>query len=507
MLLPSYAFAQLTCDIAVSNDTTICNSGSFGIEVTGDLYDVRWSPALGLSDDDIPNPIATINNSITYIVTNKLVTTNILNNGDFDAGSTGFTNDYVVDCPNNKYGPDIGTWKEGAPNDGQYCVVPATSFAFALGGWQSCADHTGNGGNLMYVNGDITKDAKIWCQTVNVTPNTDYQFSTWITSVYDGNPAQLAFSINGNVLGSPFTAIKNTCQWSEFFEIWDSNINTSAQICIVNQNTVSNGNDFALDDITFQKVCIATDSVEITVNPGLTVNLGADKSICPGDSVVVTSGFPSTETHLWNSGSTDNGITIDKSGRYTVSVLGDDGCVGRDTININDIDTPFANLPDSFTACFAIDKAVELRAQDTAANYIWSTGEINQSILISKPGAYIIDLSNTISCASSDTIIVSELCNASYLYLPNTFTPNNDGKNDIFYALGENLFEFNLKIYNRWGEFLFESTQISQGWDGRYLNHDVASGVYVYSLKYKGISPINNKEETVTKIGHINLIR
>ena len=81
----------------MSNDTAICNTGSFGIEVTRDLYDVRWSLVSVLSDAEIPNPIATINNTITYIVTNKLETTNIFNSGDFDAGSTGFTNDYVVD--------------------------------------------------------------------------------------------------------------------------------------------------------------------------------------------------------------------------------------------------------------------------------------------------------------------------------------------------------------------------------------------------------------------------
>lgn len=506
-LISSIANAQLTCNIAASNDTAVCGGASFGVSVTGEIHELRWEPALGLSADDIPNPIVNINNSITYLVTNKRVTDNIITNGDFSNGSTGFDNDYVIDCPNTPYGPDVGTWMEGAPNDGQYCVVPPTSFAFALGGWKACSDHSGNGGNLMYVNGDITNNARIWCQTVPVDQNTDYQFSTWITSVYKGNPAKLAFSINGGLLGSPFTAEENTCNWDEFFEIWDSGINTSAEICIVNQNTVSNGNDFALDDITFQKVCIDKDSIEITVNPQPPINLGNDRDICPGDSVDIGTGYPNTNGHAWNTGSTNNSIKVGGSGEYQVQVIDNNGCIGYDTIVFNEIDTPFAHLPMDTTICFFLTKSFELRSQDEARIYDWSTGETAQSILISQPGTYVVEVINTANCSSSDTIQIEEECEATFLYTPNTFTPNDDSKNDEYFVKGENVYAFKIEIYNRWGQFLFESEDINSGWDGTYLGNQVATGVYVYKLMYTGVSSKTNKAQDIVKYGHINLLR
>lgn len=507
IFLSSITVAQTTCNISVSNDTSVCGGSSFGIAVTGELHDLRWSPPEGLSDVTIANPIVNIQNSTTYIVTNKHTTGNLITNGNFDAGSNGFTNDYVVDCPNTPYGPDIGTWMEGAPNDGQYCVAPSTSFAFALGGWQACSDHTGNNGNIMYVNGDITPSAKIWCQNVNVTPNTDYQFSTWITSVYNGNPAQLAFSINGSVLGSPFTAKQNTCEWTEFYEVWGSGINTTANICIVNQNTVSNGNDFALDDITFQKACIARDTVEITVNPEPKVDLGIDQSICPGDSVDINSGFPITNEHLWNTGASTNSISTDNPGTFHVQVKDDNGCIGGDTIVILEVDTPFAFLPMDTTICFYLTQNFELKARDQAVNYNWSTGSTEQAILIDRPGTYHVNLNNTSTCASSDTITIEESCDASFLFIPNAFTPNGDGTNEYFDVKGENVYVYKIDIYNRWGEFLFTSNNINIDWDGRYMNQDAPTGVYVYKVTFEGISPLTNKANSEIRFGHINLIR
>lgn len=507
ILLTTLAKGQLTCNISASNDTALCAGASFGLQVTGDLFDLRWEPSAGLNADDIPNPIGSINNSITYIVTNKFVTNNIITNGNFDDGSTGFNNDYVIDCPNSPYGPDIGTWKEGAPNDGQYCVIKPTNFSFALGGWKACSDHTGNGGNLMYVNGDITNNARIWCQTVTVDPNTDYQFSTWITSVYKGNPAKLAFSINGGVLGNPFTAQEETCNWSEFFEIWDSKLNTSAEICIVNQNTVSNGNDFALDDITFQKVCIDKDSINITVHPTPIIDLGIDQDICPGDSVELNSGHPKSHDHQWSTGEASNTIQVGKAGEIDLVLTDVNGCVGYDTVLFHPIDTPFAHLPADTTVCFYLTKALEIKSVDDARLYHWSTGESEKSILISEPGIYSVSLINTENCSSVDTVIIEEKCEATFLYTPNAFTPNGDGYNDTFYVKGENVYRFKIEIFNRWGEFLFETDNINTSWDGTYLGNEVSTGVYVYRLTYTGISPVNNKAQEIVKLGHINLIR
>ena len=77
------------------------------------------------------------------------------------------------------------------------------------------------------------------------------------------------------------------------------------------------------------------------------------------------------------------------------------------------------------------------------------------------------------------------------VYIPNAFTPNGDGINDTFGIKGEGSFEYNLAVFNRWGEKIFESQNPGQQWDGTYKNQPVQPGEYVYQLmaygkKYKG---------------------
>jgi gliding motility-associated-like protein len=88
------------------------------------------------------------------------------------------------------------------------------------------------------------------------------------------------------------------------------------------------------------------------------------------------------------------------------------------------------------------------------------------------------------------------------VYLPNVFSPNGDGKNDLFYARGENISQLNLKVYNRWGELVFESKDINAGWDGKYKGKECAEGVYFYVAE---VTFANG--ETAVKKGNVTLIR
>jgi gliding motility-associated-like protein len=94
------------------------------------------------------------------------------------------------------------------------------------------------------------------------------------------------------------------------------------------------------------------------------------------------------------------------------------------------------------------------------------------------------------------------------LYIPNSFTPNGDGLNDIFSAVGYNIVEFEMLIFNRWGEKIFQSDNINFGWNGSYLKGNapnqgdkVQEEVFVYKLKFIDISGLEHtKEGTVTVI-------
>ncbi|MBP6428238.1 MAG: gliding motility-associated C-terminal domain-containing protein, partial [Bacteroidia bacterium] len=100
-----------------------------------------------------------------------------------------------------------------------------------------------------------------------------------------------------------------------------------------------------------------------------------------------------------------------------------------------------------------------------------------------------------------DSLIVEEDCLSDILF-PNAFTPNEDGINEIFSGVGSEPENFKLRIFDRWGELIFESNSILNGWDGKYNGHSVHDGVYVY----QSIFTIAKNNE-IEKTGKVVLIR
>lgn len=263
--------------VAAGPDTILCAPGTVPLsaQITGASTSVQWTPATGVANPNTANTTVNATASATYTVTvRSLSPTNLIINGDFSQGNTGFTSDY-----------QLGTSGSLGPltQEGRYVVVNdagATHTQFA-----DCNDHTTGNGLMMVVNASgVTND--VWCQTITVNPNTDYDFSAWVTSVTSQNPARLQFSINGVLLGSPFNAISATCQWRQFMAQWNSGNTVSAEICIVNVNLTPAGNDFALDDISFREICVAADSTVVQVaqlNAAFTAPAAICQNAAPAD--------------------------------------------------------------------------------------------------------------------------------------------------------------------------------------------------------------------------------
>ena len=169
--------------------------------------------------------------------------TNLVQNGDFEAGNKDFSSGYdscnTANCliPESYYA--VGT--------------NANYFHYAFTG----TDHTTGSGNFMIVNGAGTPNTIIWTETISVLKGIDYNFSSWVSSMDESNPALLQFQINGVALGSVFNAPSSTNDWENFAVTWNSADTSSATITILNQNTSLGGNDFGLDDISFMEVCPA----------------------------------------------------------------------------------------------------------------------------------------------------------------------------------------------------------------------------------------------------------
>jgi gliding motility-associated-like protein len=144
--------------------------------------------------------------------------------------------------------------------------------------------------------------------------------------------------------------------------------------------------------------------------------------------------------------------------------------------------------------------------------YLWTPPDGLSSSTIQNPVAsplvnttYYVTITDPFGCTNVDTVfvVVEEVtCEEPEIYIPNAFTPNDDSSNDIMYVRGNTIKELDFKIFDRWGEKVFESNDPSRGWDGQYKGTLATPAVYVY---YVEAVCFNN--ERFFKKGNITLIR
>lgn len=205
--------------------------------------------------------------------------------------------------------------------------------------------------------------------------------------------------------------------------------------------------------------CADTASAIVTVNPLPVVALGNDQTICEGQSVTLDAGNTGA-SYLWSTSETSQTVSVSEAGIYWV-IITLNNCLAKDTIST--FDAPKVELHD---ASLCTTAPILLDAGNGASSYLWSTGSTSQSILVDEAGSYSV-VAIFGSCTSSDTAKISGDGTGGELFVPNTFTPNNDGINDIFLAKVTGIESFNMNIFDRWGNLIFTSDDLDIGWDGK----------------------------------------
>jgi len=247
-------------------------------------------------------------------------------------------------------------------------------------------------------------------------------------------------------------------------------------------------------------------SQTITFIPNPTVQISPISAICPGDSLKLTASG-ATSFH-WSTGSNSNSIYVHTAGSYSVTGT-NNGCINTTTATVSTI---------SLTASFSVSpnngsptlNVIITNNSIGATSYSWNLGNGGTSILqnpntsYQNPGTYTITLTATQgSCNEiySQTVTVNE--QVSSVLIPNIFTPNGDGINDVFTITGISISDFNCVIYDRWGLDMFESNQITNSWDGKNKNgNEVPTGIYYYIINAKGLDL-----KSYTYKGFVTLIR
>ncbi|MCW3124428.1 MAG: hypothetical protein JWO03_86 [Bacteroidetes bacterium] len=246
--------------------------------------------------------------------------------------------------------------------------------------------------------------------------------------------------------------------------------------------------------------------VSVSILSALQPHITASKpAICPGDSVILDATTASATAYLWSTSSTQPTITIHAPGTYQVTVTSN-GCTGTDTISIGTM-VPLGTfqLPDSVTLCDGDSVTLDATTLN-ATSYQWAGVTSNAPVVTVKAdGVYYVTVSNSCGSLTESSTITFHDCDCR-IVMPNAFTPNSDGINDFFeanFACEAKLFQ--MRIFDRWGEKVFETTDLYGKWDGKYKGVLQEPGVYVYVADFVGMD--HNGERTFKLKGSVTLIR
>ncbi|MEI6852196.1 MAG: gliding motility-associated C-terminal domain-containing protein, partial [Bacteroidota bacterium] len=223
-------------------------------------------------------------------------------------------------------------------------------------------------------------------------------------------------------------------------------------------------------------VCTAVDTILVSFSLPPNINLGNDTILCPGNNLNLDAGNPGAY-YNWSTGANTQSISVNQSGTYWL-VVSIGNCFVSDTINVTVV--PQLNLGGVISLCDNPEIVLSVPSNDTS--FVWSTGSTDTTITITEPGSYWLSVERD-NCILSDTLSV--VGSVGYFYIPNAFTPNGDGLNDLYGPVCEGIPEYHFMIFSSWGELIFETNDVTQWWDGRYKGKIVKVGVYTWVLDYK----------------------
>jgi len=269
--------------------------------------------------------------------------------------------------------------------------------------------------------------------------------------------------------------------------------------------------------------CTVTQSVNITQPAGMTISTSTTPTACGvtnGIASVTSSGGALPYTYIWLTNPVQTSPTASNlaSGSYTVIVSDANGCTQSQSASVSGGTSPTANFNFNPDVVSLLDPVAAFTDGSTGNPTVWlwnfgDTGSANNTSFLQNPvhlysdtGLYCITLIvSDPSGICRDTIVKCLKVETPYtFYIPNSFTPNNDGKNDFFMGYGTCIKEFQLLIFDRWGNKIFESSDLNNGWNGAVNNKGkmVQEDVYVWKVR---ILDIYKKEHKY--VGRVTMLR
>jgi gliding motility-associated-like protein len=254
-------------------------------------------------------------------------------------------------------------------------------------------------------------------------------------------------------------------------------------------------------------------SVEIHPAPKIFATGGG--RYCEGTELTLVSGSlnmgsllygwtgPSGQTHPgtdWDLGA----LTLADSGTYHITATDSLSCSATDKVLVDVRPNPIVNLADKDTLCS--EQAIVLTAGPGYASYVWQNGSTDSTLIADSEGIYWVAVTDFEDCKGADTVVLRP-CQI-LIWMPTAFTPNADNLNDIFgprYNLDLD-FEFEMYIFNKWGEQLFYTHDLHKGWDGTYKGKPCPPDMYTWTIKFRPPDSYNFLQKS-PQSGYVMLLK
>lgn len=460
-----------------SPDTVICPGASASLRATGGTSYV-WSPAATLSNPNIANPIATPTIPTTYqvIVTNPCGKDTSYVNVSFHSITTSTSNDTVI-------------------------CVGDTALLFATGG-----------GSYSWSPSSSLTNPSI--QTPGAFPTTNTQYNVAITTP-QGCSARDSVTITVIDIPQPVLTDDDSICFGDNITLTASGADSYIwrpfhSLSSGTGTTVVASPPFTTTYyVDFTNQCATlTDSVTITVIvPNATSS--PDDTICFNEATQLWANGGvsyrwSPSTSLTNPTSDTTFANPSSPTIFRVIVTDAIGCTDTSYTSIS-----FSPIPTIYAGADQIinfGEVANLVATSSAGTFSWtahtSLASTTSKITTAQPSnttSYIANLVDPYGCKVSDTVTIAL---DGSLYIPNSFSPNGDGVNDLFIVLGEDIIEFKILVFNRWGELIYQSTDLDDAWDGTHKGKPAQTDTYVWRVVY---SDVNTSKKEL--FGHVNLLR
>jgi gliding motility-associated-like protein len=337
--------------------------------------------------------------------------------------------------------------------------------------------------------------------TVSVTQPSPLSLSAPTNAtICAGSSASLSVSASGG--GSPYTYI------------WNPG-NLSGSTVTVNPTS---GTQYTCT-VTDANGCTQSRTANVEVRPLLSASVSV-QHLCAGDSVVLSPVITSPGTggpysYSWSTGSTASTITVHAAGTPGIALYNltlSDGCNPNAAVTFTVItdSTPIADI----TADSLIGNApltVHFTDNGTGGGiFNWHLGNGSSSNTQQASTHYInggnyvvtFTVTNADGCSDYDTLSITVIDLAPQIIIPNVFTPNGDGANELFDIKGINLSRYDCSVFNRWGKLVFNSTDVKHKWDGKINGNPAEEGTYFYVVKAGSAVGEEIKEQ-----GYVSLFR